>query len=402
MKIAIVAADTLPIPASKGGATETLMTHLIRMNSLEGKHEFIIYSYWDAKAESLSKEIKHTQFVYYRPTSLKKLIDSTSFFITRVFRRISNGLFRVHYGFVHYACEDIKKKKVDLVLFEGNCMHIRQGSAELREPVVLHLHSDTLNEDIPIDRFRIIKKTRCLITVSEFEKKRIDSLSKGEKKIFVLRNIIDNKLFDNRRFSEIVINEKRKMLGFKNDDFVLIYCGRVVEQKGVLELVRAMKQLPHYIKLMVVGSSWFSDNKETPFIQKLKNESAVLGDRIVFTGYVNQLNLPLFYSLSDLAVFPSRYNETAGLVVLEALSCGIPVVSPNFGGMYEFSPKESSYYIDTKNNCEKNIVETINYLTRNKTEYYEKKSKARESVLQNSPSCYYASFCNIVEEIKGL
>ena len=399
MKIAFIAADTLPIPSTKGGATETLVTHLINCNSLKKEHDFIVYSYWDKAAEDEGKKAKNAVFRFYKPSYLKRKIDSILFLLTRVFRKLTNGKTSLRYGFLSFVLKDFKQSKPDVVVIEGNTMHVRQLAKRNHNCLMLHIHADVLNDEVPIDRQIIAKNINYFIAVSNFEKQRICSLTGSDDNIFVLKNVIDNTLFDDNRFSISQRENARTRLNIYKNDFVLIYCGRVVEQKGVLDIVKAVAKLPQNVKLIVVGSTWFGENVETPFIAELKNESLKIGDRIQFTGYVNQSDLPLYYSISDLAVFPSRYNETAGLVVLEALSCSVPVVVPNFAGMYEFAPQESSYSIDTKNNCEQNIIGVVNHILNNKEEYEQKKKNARSSVLNLDLMTYYEGFCSIMKEV---
>ena len=56
MKIAIITGSARPIPATRGGATQTMMTHLIDVNEQQKKNDFIIYSYFDVEAEMISHQ----------------------------------------------------------------------------------------------------------------------------------------------------------------------------------------------------------------------------------------------------------------------------------------------------------------------------------------------------------
>ena len=65
MKIAIITASSRPIPAVKGGATQTMMTHLLDVNEKEQNHEFGIFSYYDSVAADASLKYKHIRFFFY-------------------------------------------------------------------------------------------------------------------------------------------------------------------------------------------------------------------------------------------------------------------------------------------------------------------------------------------------
>lgn len=59
-------------------------------------------------------------------------------------------------------------------------------------------------------------------------------------------------------------------------------------------------------------------------------------DRILFTGYINNEELPYMYNLANVAVLLSIWDEPAGLTMIEALSCGIPFISTYSGGIPEY------------------------------------------------------------------
>lgn len=108
----------------------------------------------------------------------------------------------------------------------------------------------------------------------------------------------------------------------KNDDIVLLFAGRISEEKGVMELPLLFKkiqmQFPN-VKMVFAGTG--------PAEEKLK---AALPDA-EFLGWVNHSKLPDIYSASDILLMPSRF-DTFGCVVLESLSCGLPVISYNSKG----------------------------------------------------------------------
>lgn len=103
----------------------------------------------------------------------------------------------------------------------------------------------------------------------------------------------------------------------EEDDFVLLYAGRLSEEKGVLELAdiyRKLKQKQPGAKLAVAGIG--------PTEEKLRQ--AVPG--AIFLGWVDKEKMPDLYSASSMLVLPSRF-DTFGNVVLEAMSCGLPVAA---------------------------------------------------------------------------
>jgi D-inositol-3-phosphate glycosyltransferase len=126
----------------------------------------------------------------------------------------------------------------------------------------------------------------------------------------------------------------RRQLGFKPDDHILLYVGRFEPLKGLdilLEAMAALKSVDR-LRLVIVGG----DGENHFGHQSLKQRTHELGisDRCLFTGPIEQMKLPPYYNSADMLVIPSRY-ESFGLVGLEALACGRPVVSTPVGAMAE-------------------------------------------------------------------
>ena len=124
----------------------------------------------------------------------------------------------------------------------------------------------------------------------------------------------------------------RKQLGFDTNDIILLSVGRFEPLKGIDRLLEAMRYLRHHrrLRLVIVGG----DGSQAPESQYLKQKAVNLGieDKVLFAGRVDQAYLPLYYGLADILVVTSHY-ESFGLVGLEALACGRPVVSTPVGAM---------------------------------------------------------------------
>jgi D-inositol-3-phosphate glycosyltransferase len=115
-----------------------------------------------------------------------------------------------------------------------------------------------------------------------------------------------------------------------NGASIIVFVGRIIPLKGIDNLLKAMAHLEgkQGIKLFVIGG----DNHNKAALQRAKNLSRTLriDESVIFFGSVKQETLPLFYSAADLCVVPS-YSESFGLVILESLACGTPVVATNVG-----------------------------------------------------------------------
>jgi D-inositol-3-phosphate glycosyltransferase len=129
------------------------------------------------------------------------------------------------------------------------------------------------------------------------------------------------------------IDQQRARRRFNmNGDGVLLFVGRIVPIKGLDRLLMAMSYLEgeRPIKLLVIGGD---DQNPTPR-KDLRNLAKELGisDRVMFLGFVDHEELPWFYSAADACVIPS-FHESFGLVALESLACGTPVIATKVGAM---------------------------------------------------------------------
>jgi glycogen(starch) synthase len=107
----------------------------------------------------------------------------------------------------------------------------------------------------------------------------------------------------------------------------LLYVGRIDERKGIDTAIRALEYLPPEATLHVVGSG--DDAAE----ERLR---ALAGDRVTFEGIVPREQLPQVYAAADAVLFPVRWREPWGVVPLEAMGIGRPVIATGRGGSGEY------------------------------------------------------------------
>jgi len=136
----------------------------------------------------------------------------------------------------------------------------------------------------------------------------------------------------------------RSHLGLDGESIIL-FVGRVVPLKGIDNLLKAMTYLERKqrIKLVVIGG----DENSQAELQRLKRltRNLKIHESVTFLGLVEQERLPFFYSAADLCVVPSYY-ESFGLVLLESLACGTPVVATKVGGADNvIRPGETGYVV---------------------------------------------------------
>jgi D-inositol-3-phosphate glycosyltransferase len=132
-------------------------------------------------------------------------------------------------------------------------------------------------------------------------------------------------------FRPVATETARRHLGIAPDAQIVLYVGRFAPLKGVDRLVAAVSALrPRFpkLQLLIVGG----DGPRAGSSRALTALAARLGiaDAVTFKGRIEHQDLPPYYSAADLLAMPSYY-ESFGLVVLEALACGTPVVATPVG-----------------------------------------------------------------------
>ena len=143
------------------------------------------------------------------------------------------------------------------------------------------------------------------------------------KDISVIPTGIDLSKFDKVRYPQDDIKALKQRFGLKPEEKILIYIGRVSQEKNIEEIIKAM---PEYMKrrqnvrFVIVGSG--------PALEKLENLVLQLGveKRFVFTGAQPWDIIGLYYRLGDVFVSASK-SETQGLTYIEAMASGLPVVA---------------------------------------------------------------------------
>jgi glycosyltransferase involved in cell wall biosynthesis len=123
----------------------------------------------------------------------------------------------------------------------------------------------------------------------------------------------------------------------------LLYAGRLVSQKGVATLIKALALLPEQATLDLQGHGHDVE------VRNFKALAVELGltDRIEFAMATSRRELRDRYRAADLVVFPSEWPEPFGLVPLEAMACGTPVVATGTGGSGEFLENEANCLLFT-------------------------------------------------------
>lgn len=177
-----------------------------------------------------------------------------------------------------------------------------------------------------------LESAACVVATSPQEKEHMRQLvsDKGNIEIIPCGTDIES-------FGAISRSEARLRLGIPKSSLVVLYVGRFDHRKGIETLVRAIGRsiFPGLadIRLILVGGSrpGQSDGIERERIEGIVDELG-LRDFTTFPGQIDQETLPYYYGAANVCVVPSHY-EPFGLVAIEAMAAGVPVVASNVGGL---------------------------------------------------------------------
>lgn len=127
------------------------------------------------------------------------------------------------------------------------------------------------------------------------------------------------------------------------NEFVL-YVSNIYRYKNFLELIQAFslikEQINPNLKLMLVGKSF--DDQYTELLKTLVLDSGIK-DRVIFFGHIPYEEVPYFYALCQLFVYPSTC-ESFGMTLVEAMACGAPILSSNIEPMPEICQNAAIYF----------------------------------------------------------
>jgi glycosyltransferase involved in cell wall biosynthesis len=146
----------------------------------------------------------------------------------------------------------------------------------------------------------------------------------------------------------------KKALG-TSDKFTVLFVGRLFEIKGVKLLLKVTSSCPA-ITFIFVGSG--------PLDKEIQSES-LRRDNVIFIGGMENRKMASLYNAADVVIVPSLYEEGFGRVILEALSCGIPVIASNRGGIPEALDPSVGVLIEPS---VENIKKVISYFYNNREE----------------------------------
>lgn len=293
------------------------------------------------KKKEIIKGIKVHRFSYFFPFSMQKLCYGAGIapnLKKSILAKLQLPFFFLS-QFIYLFFFIIRNNQVTLIshwaIPQGVNGALLKKIFGIKHFIVIHGAGISALSKIPLGthiiRF-IIRNTDRVITVSAYMKSFLNKLAGFDSGALVRSMGIDTKTFIPKNKQSL-----RKRYGYEKNQKIILFVGRLIEVKGTIYLIRAIKKISARIKniqVLIIGKGIL----EKELRQEVKNLK--LNPYIRFLGAKPHIVLMDYYNIADLLVIPSVFNkmgqtEAFGLVAIEALSTGLPVVGSRIGGIQE-------------------------------------------------------------------
>lgn len=240
-------------------------------------------------------------------------------------------------------------------------------------PVILNVHGHLYNggtatrkikKDSWLSRFlfrqekKAYERAEKIIVVSKHSYETIKNIT-NEAKLYLIKNFVDTTKY--YQFSEEERKELRKSYEIKEEDFVLIFAGRLQEVKGLIYILKGITLIHKKLSLkLLIAGDGPEKNKLSEYVKRNSLE-----DVILFQGEVDEKELLRLYNISDSYILASVSDEGSiegtPMAVLEAMACGLPIITTAAGGIKDIITNEKNGLIIDERN-ENSIAEKIESL----------------------------------------
>lgn len=407
MRVAIITSGYFPVPATKGGAVEALVDYLIKENELFKEMDLHIISTYDSKAVEISEGYSKSAFEFINVPVVINIADKIIYWIAKnILKKKKHMSYRYILQRLHFISKTsriLEKGNFDKVVLENHptlflTLKKHNNMIKYKDKYYYHLHNVVTNDYGCKD---IMMNTKKIIGVSNYINNTFYNFLKSNinvNKFEVLNNCVDHEKF-RIEFSEEDIRGLKEKYEIKEKDKIVLFTGRLNEEKGVRELLKAFKKIKFEdAKLMIVGSYYFASKMLSEYEIELKGLAKDLEDKIIFTGYVEYSEISKIYSLADVVVIPSIWDDPAPLTVIETLTKGKPLITTYSGGIPEYADTNSAIILDRDEKLVDNLAKEIDRLLSDE-ELRNKLSlaainKSKEWTLEN----YYKNFVKLIKE----
>lgn len=357
MNIAILSYHTCPLATLGGkdtGGMNVYVRDLTKFLGKHGVHADVFTRSQDDHVPHILHDLGFCNRVVHIPAGPEipvpkiQLVDYLADFSKGIInfsnsKHISYDLVFSHYWLSGLAAQSLRKQ------WQVPTIHMFHTLALLKNQVARS--SQDMDSEVRIKGEKdVIRSADKIITATtnEFEKL-IDLYHAAPEKLEICPPGVDTS-----RFYPIPQDEAKEFIGIPKDEKMLLFVGRIEPLKGIDILIKAIAQIqksdvlsncPHYL-FIIGGDPDIGDREMNNEMIKLKElcNQLDIEDMVLFLGKRDQDSLQYYYSAAEMVVMPSHY-ESFGMVALEAMACGIPVVATQVGGLQHLVQHESTGFV---------------------------------------------------------
>ena len=330
-KVAIITPGSFPIPSTRSSSVETVIE--MQTYALQSEVEFTIFG---KKTRELPRTEKQGDISYIR------------------------YIYRNWTGYLLKVISALSKINPDIIQIENRPKYIPLLRQKFQKTQLwLSLHSTKyisaahIAKDELISCLQLVDK---IIVNSHFLKNYlIEQTGCDATKIFVNHLGVDTNQFHSKWSKKPIINEQvKKQLNIEGRKIIL-FVGRLRKIKGVHKILQVMPSIIQAVPdtlLIIVGSAFYGSDRRTDYANHLYSLAAKFPDHVRFLSFIPHAEIHVWFEVADLVLVPSTGNEAFGLVNVEAMACGVPVIATNNGGMPEVIEHGQTGYLINNENIE--------------------------------------------------
>lgn len=356
----MVAAPVHPVPPRKGAAVEWWMYQTCR--HLRDIEPHIV----SIAAADYADEEQRDGIAFHRVR------------IGRLYRRLFQKILGLD------PCSYAQRVTRRLALIRPELVHVHNAPALFAELTryyrgpahfILHMHNEMAVAALP--------PGAVLFTVSHYLKDWYAARLPGAD-IRIVTNGVDTDTF--RPLPPGEVASLRAHLKLPADRKIILYAGRISPEKGPLDLVQAfgeLRKIRQDVSLVLVGEIRTGADRRGDYGRRLLAAGETLGADCYHAGTVDPAHMHEYYQVADLAVVPSEFEEPFGMVAIEAMAAGAPVLATRKGGLPEIVKDSVTGFIldDAKNPPA--FAQRLNELLTNPNRLANVRKNARDYVVQH-------------------